>query len=233
MRKKEFSDILVYALTCITILFVFIILLALDINFLIALLLSVVIGWLLLRARGKEDRQQNRKNHLKKVSSEKEEFYKTKGLSKEDIHYFRETMQKAKNQIIKIEKNMQVTGKLKAIEHRNNTAQLSKALFKEIIKHPNRLHEVDQFLYVHLPSLADLSEKYVEIDNHKAKSKATFDILEKSAETIDGMCRQIAEDYVKFKSSDIEDMDLEVELAKRTLNKDNGNEEESIENDEV
>jgi hypothetical protein len=47
------------------------------------------------------------------------------------------------------------------------------------------------------------------------------------------MCQQIAEDYVKFKSSDIEDMDLEVKLAKRTLNKDNEHYKESIENDEV
>lgn len=233
MGKKDLSDILVYGLTCITILFVFIVLIAINTDFFFAVALSVGTGWILLFMKGKKERQKNKKANLKKVSTEKEEFYKSKGLSKEDIQYFRETMQKAKNQIIKIEKNMQVTGKLRAIEHRNNTAHLSKALFKEIIKHPNRLHEVDQFLYVHLPSLADLSEKYVEIDNHQAKSRATFDILEKSAETIDSMCQQIAEDYVKFKSSDIEDMDLEVELAKRTLNKDNMGKEESIENDEV
>jgi 5-bromo-4-chloroindolyl phosphate hydrolysis protein len=233
MRKKETKDFLVYALTGITILISFFILHAFTVNTMIALSLSIVFGIVLLYISGKKERDTKRKHQLKKVSPEKEEFYKSKGLSKEDIQYFRETMHKAKRQIIQIEKNMNQAGKLKAIEHRNNTAQLAKSLFKEIIKEPNRLHEVDQFLYVHLPSLADLTEKYVEIDNHEKKSKATFDILEKSAETIDGMCQQIAEDYVKFKSSDIEDMDLEVKLAKRTLNKDNEHYKESIENDEV
>ncbi len=32
----------------------------------------------------------------------------------------------------------------------------------------------------------------------KQKSKQTFDVLEKSARTIDEMCQQISEDYVGF-----------------------------------
>lgn len=233
MRKSDLSNILVYILTCITILFIFIILLSFQSDFFLSLVISVVIGAGLLYARNKKSQKNKRSVSLKKVSPEKEAFYKSKGLSKEDIQLFRETMQNAKTQIIQIEKNMSNTGKLKAIEHRNNTTHLSKSLFKEIIKEPNRLHEVDQFLYVHLPSLADLTNKYVEIDNHEKKSRATYDILDKSAETIDEMCQQIAEDYVKFKSNDIEDLDLEVKLAKRTLDKDNEYKIESIEHDEV
>lgn len=234
MRKKELTDILVYILACLTILISFILLrewFLLDTFF--ALLLSIGLGVGLLYASRSKNETEKKKPRLKKVSSEKEAFYQSKGLSKEDIQYFRETMHKAKKQIIQIEKNMNQTGKLKAIEHRNNTAQLSKALFKEIIREPNRLHEVDQFLYVHLPSLADLTTKYVEIDQHQKKSKATYDILGQSAETIDDMCQQIAEDYVNFKSSDIEDLDLEVQLAKRSLKKDNEQNEDSIEQDEV
>lgn len=232
MRKKELTDILVYVLAGITILFCFILLSVLGVSHFVSLPLSLLIGVVLLHFSGRKDREKKRQGQLKKVSPEKESFYQSKGLSKEDIQYFRETMHKAKKQIIQIEQNMESTGKLKAIEHRNNTTQLAKSLFKEIIDEPQRLHEVDQFLYVHLPSLADLSEKYVDIDQHEKKSKATFDILDRSAETIDEMCQQIAEDYVKFKSSDIEDMDLEVQLAKRTLKKDN-EPTQSIENDEV
>ena len=58
-------------------------------------------------------------------------------------------------------------------------------------------------------------------------------MLDRSSQTLDEMCQQIAVDYVEFKSDDIEDMEVEVELAKRSLDKDNGLNQESIQNDEV
>ncbi|WP_143745218.1 5-bromo-4-chloroindolyl phosphate hydrolysis family protein [Marinilactibacillus piezotolerans] len=233
MKNNRLAETLIYLLTCITILFIFIMLVALDFPIIPAALFSTAAGVLLLYMRGRKHLSNNTKQKLPKLSSEKEAFYESKGLGKEDIQYFRQTMQNAKHQIKKIETYMTATGKLKAIENRNNTIHLTKSLFKEIIKEPNRLHEVDQFLYVHLPSLADLSEKYVEIDNHQAKSKATYDMLDKSSQTLDKMCQQIAEDYVEFKSDDIEDMEVEVELAKRSLDKDNEFNHESIHNEEV
>jgi len=236
MKKltNDFKDILIYTFTSGATILLFLILLVLsDYNFWFALLGSVVIGTVFYYQKGNNDTGP-RKNSakLKKLTPEKEAFYHSKGLSKEETNFFRETMNTAKYQIVKIEKNLDSTGKLRAIEHRNNTVRVAKSLFKEITKDPQRLHVVDKFLYVHLPSLMELTDKYVEIDRHEAKSKSTYDILDKSAETIDEMCQLIVEDYVRFMSEDIEDMELEVELAKRTINKDNGT-NNSIEEEEV
>lgn len=219
MKQSILYTSLIYTLTLLTSLFIFIIMIGLELNGLLALGLSIGTGVLMLKKFGRKTSSAKNTSHkLPKMTQEKEAFYTSKGLSKEDIQYFRKTMHKAKEQVIIIEKNMTQSGKLRAIENRNNTVALSKALFKEITDEPDRLHEVDQFLYVHLPSLADLVKKYVEIENHKAKSKATYDILEKSSQTIDKMCGQIVEDYVMFKEDDIQDLDVEIELAKRTLN---------------
>lgn len=219
MKQSILYTSLIYTLTLLTSLFIFIIMIGLELNGLLALGLSIGTGVLMLKKFGRKTSSAKNTSHkLPKMTQEKEVFYTSKGLSKEDIQYFRKTMHKAKEQVIIIEKNMTQSGKLRAIENRNNTVALSKALFKEITDEPDRLHEVDQFLYVHLPSLADLVKKYVEIENHKAKSKATYDILEKSSQTIDKMCGQIVEDYVMFKEDDIQDLDVEIELAKRTLN---------------
>ena len=219
MKQSILYTSLIYTLTLLTSLFIFIIIIGLELNGLLALGLSIGAGVLMLKKFGRKTTSAKNTSHkLPKMTQEKEAFYTSKGLSKEDIQYFRKTMHKAKEQVIIIEKNMTQSGKLRAIENRNNTVALSKALFKEITDEPDRLHEVDQFLYVHLPSLADLVKKYVEIENHKAKSKATYDILEKSSQTIDKMCGQIVEDYVMFKEDDIQDLEVEIELAKRTLN---------------
>jgi 5-bromo-4-chloroindolyl phosphate hydrolysis protein len=45
--------------------------------------------------------------------------------------------------------------------------------------------------------------------------------LDNCARTIDDMSRLIGEDYVHFMSNDIEDMDIELELAKQVLKRDN------------
>ncbi len=74
--------------------------------------------------------------------------------------------------------NMQQTAKLKAIDLRHDPVKAAKALFKELVKEPNRLHEASQFLYTHLPNLVDLTNKYNEINDHEIKNKQTYEKLE-------------------------------------------------------
>ena len=231
MNKKTSNNLFILLLAGITIVVVVFLLGALNVNRTLSIIIGVIIGaglyatYLKRQGPPKKKKEQD----LKPVSNEREKFYRSRGLSNEDIDFFRKTMNNAKKQILQIEENMTNTGKLRAIANRNNTLHLIKVLFKDIVDEPERLHEVDQFLYVHLPSLADLTDKYVTINQHQAKSKQTFDVLEKSAQTIDDVCEQIAEDYVKFRSTDISDLADEVELAKHRLNREGS----SIEDDEI
>lgn len=231
MKKETSNKLFILLLAGITFLFVFGLLSAFNFNDLFAAIIGFLVGFglyaVFLKRTGTPKKKKEKQ--LKPVSDKREEFYQSKGLSDEDITFFRDTMNNAKNQILQVETNMSRVGKLKAIAHRNNTLHLIKALFKDIVNEPDRLHEVDQFLYVHLPSLADLTEKYSTINNHQAKSKQTFDVLEKSAKTIDEMCQQITDDYLGFRSADISDLTNEVDLAKHRLNREGS----SIENDEI
>ncbi len=229
MNKRTSNNLFILLLAVITMIVVGFILSAIGINSLFSFIVGLIVGMVLYTKFMQKQRPAPARTELKDVSSEREKFYKSRGLSDEDITFFRDTMNKAKNQIIEIEDNMESTGKLRAIANRNNTIQLIKVLFKDIVNEPERLHEIDQFLYVHLPSLADLTDKYVRINSHQAKSKETFTILEKSAQTIDEMCKQITNDYMKFRETDITQMSDEVEFAKRRLNREGS----SIVEDEI
>lgn len=231
MNNKTSNNLFILLLTIITIVVVSFLLGGLNIGRVPSVIIGVVIGFGLYSTylRRQAPEKKKGKKELRPVSKEREDFYRSRGLSEEDIQFFRETMNNAKNQILQIEENISQTGKLRAIANRNNTLNLIKVLFKDIVNEPERLHDVDQFLYVHLPSLAELTNKYVQINQHQAKSKQTFDVLEKSAQTIDNMCKQISKDYVRFRSSDIRDLANEVELAKRRLNREGSN----IEDDEI
>lgn len=229
--KKTSNKRISFLLALFTALVVASLLIAININEILALIIAISTGLVLYLNYLKQNttKKKKDKHKLNEVSAERKTLYQSKGLSDEDIQFFRETMNQAKIQILELEHNIQQASKLQAISNRHDTLNLVKIFFKDIVNEPNRLHEVDQFLYVHLPSLTELTNKYVQISQHQAKSKQTFEVLEKSAETIDKMCQQISKDYLTFRSKDIKDLSNEIELAKKRLSR----EGLSIQNDEI
>ncbi|MDE1547921.1 5-bromo-4-chloroindolyl phosphate hydrolysis family protein [Jeotgalibaca caeni] len=200
-----------------------------DFDAISSLVLTLILGSFLFsrttnqrrRTNGKK-RKDPRSNNLTRVSPEKEAFYREMGLTKEEMNLFRSTMHTAREQIYAVEANSKQRNKLKAIITRNNTIAILKDFFRHIVEQPQRLHEVNKFLYTHLPNLKELTEQYLEIDQHVAKSKETYQALDKCAETIDDMCILIKDDYLAFMANDIDNMDVEIELANHVINSHNG-----------
>ncbi|KAF1295587.1 5-bromo-4-chloroindolyl phosphate hydrolysis protein [Enterococcus sp. JM4C] len=155
------------------------------------------------------------------LTKEKESHYEQLGMTDREIDLFRNTMNAAKQQIVRLQENMSGTAKLKAIDLRQNTVKASKALFKELTKDPTKLHLANHFLYTHLPNMVDLTDKYIEINNHELKNKQTYEKLEESAQIIDQVAALIAQDYQKFVEDDLEDLDVELTVAKQSLKRDN------------
>lgn len=147
------------------------------------------------------------------------QHYQESGLGQEDIKYFRSQMADLRDQIRSLEDEMNQTAKLRAIDVRHNTINISKQFFQDLVKEPQRLSEAGNVIYRILPSLNDLSMKYNEVNSHIAKSKQTYVILEKSAQTIDELAQRLTEEYLNFHEETFNDLEDEVKLAKRNLNK--------------
>lgn len=158
------------------------------------------------------------------LSKEKESHYLATGMSPSEIEFFRDTMNTAKTQINQLQQNITCNAKLKTIDLRHDTLRASKALFKELVKEPNKLHSASHFLYTHLPNMVDLTNKYIEINNHEIKNKETYEKLEESAQIIDQMASLISQDYQQFVADDLDDIDVELSIAKQSLKRDNENE---------
>lgn len=161
-----------------------------------------------------------RPNNLPPLSKAKEQHYHELGLSDSEIELFRDTMNQAKIQIDQLQKNVRSNSKLKALDLRHDYLKISKALFKEIVKNPTRLSDASLFLYTHLPNLVDLTNKYVEINNHEIKSREAYDRLEEGIQVIEQLTELIQRDYQDFVADDFEDMDIEINMAKKHIEKD-------------
>lgn len=172
-------------------------------------------------------KKKKRPAEIPDLSKELEAHYEESGMTPNEITFFRQTMNQTKTEISQLQQNMQQTAKLKSIDLRHDTVKAAKALFKELVKEPHRLHEASQFLYTHLPNLIDLTNKYIEINDHEIKNKQTYAKLEESAVIIDQLASLISQDYQKFVSDDLDDLDVELSIAKQSLKRDNELERES------
>lgn len=167
----------------------------------------------------------SRKNHsfknpfVKKTSKDKMQHYYDAGLSDEEIAYLRDQLAELREHILAIDKQMNATAKLRAIDVRHNTIEISKQFFQDIVKEPNRFGEAGDVIYRIIPSIDDLTEKYNEVSEHIAKNKQTYLILEKSAQTIEELAERLTEEYIHFHKATYQDLDDEINLANRTLNR--------------
>lgn len=239
-----FTNILKYTFTSVSCLLALIVFFFMfDFDPILSILLTVALGAVLYytqKGNGHIPRNKRMQHELhpaaplQRVTSQKEAFYRSRGLSKDEMNMFRSTMHTAREQIYAVEANMKKRTKLKAIETRNNTLPIMKDFFKHIVEQPERLPDVNKFLYTHLPSLKELTDQYLEIDSHVAKSRETYRMLEESAQTINEMCELIAAEYVAFMAHDLDNMDVEIELAKTVLKRDNNdNDAAEIDKDEL
>lgn len=161
------------------------------------------------------------KESLPSLTKKREEAYLANGMSPREIELFRETLNLTKQQIDRLQMNIQRNTKLKAIDLRHDTLRAAKGLFKELVKEPTRLHEASHFLYTHLPNMVDLTDKYIEINDHEVKSRETYEKMEESVQIIDQLASLITSDYQQFVSDDLDDLDVELSIAKQSLKRDN------------
>lgn len=152
------------------------------------------------------------------VSKDLKKHYLEEGLTEEDITFFRTTMAQAKEDILQLEKNIQASPKLKAIDLRNHTLKASKGIFKQLVTYPKKLHLADHFLYTHLPNLVELTGKFLEIQQHPIKDKDTYHALAQTTQIIEQMTQLILKDYQTLAEEDLESLDIELNIAKNNLN---------------
>ena len=114
MKKniKSLGDIFYYTLTSLSTILIFVIVHFLfGFDLFLSLIISMAIGaFFIYKQSVNEDSRSLKK--LNRLSPEKEAFYKSKGMSKEEIKFFRETMHTAKLKLLRLEKNLHSVSKL-------------------------------------------------------------------------------------------------------------------------
>lgn len=217
--KHPFS-VLIKFMICISILDHFIFRLYVNRPPLFIALLLIVAGLIFLFAR-KDSQPIRSKKDFPTLTKKRREYYKEMGMTETEIDLFRQTMHEAQKQIEQLQKNMHASTKLRAIDLRNDTVKAAKALFKELVKQPKKLPLANYFLYTHLPNIVDLTNQFLNLNEHEIKSKETYEKLEESTQVIDQLAKLITKDYEAFVKEDLEALNVELSIAKNSLKRHN------------
>ncbi|SJZ99415.1 5-bromo-4-chloroindolyl phosphate hydrolysis protein [Pilibacter termitis] len=173
------------------------------------------------KSKKHKEKKKLKKKGIPLLSSDKWEHYKQVGLSDNEIELFRETMANLQRDIKDWETAIHANSKLRAIDLRTDGLKAAKALFKELVQEPNRMNEASDFIYKHIPSIRELTAKYQEVASHEVKSSEVFATLQNSADIITKLSEEIARDYTKFVKNDLEDLEIELTVAKKSISVDN------------
>ncbi|MGX7092432.1 5-bromo-4-chloroindolyl phosphate hydrolysis family protein [Hutsoniella sourekii] len=159
-------------------------------------------------------------NINKKKNKKMFEHYQKQGLSQDEIILFRQEMAQAKDTISTIEASFAQTAKIKMIINKYQVIEVCQNYFQQIVQKPKKITQANHFLYDYLPSIADLISKYNEISLHVAKDKQTYQILERTALTIEELSKKICDDYIQFHQDLYDDTQSEIDFINQQLHKD-------------
>lgn len=143
--------------------------------------------------------------------------YQESGLSATDVDLFRDTMDKAADEIRDFEAITKRVPKLAAISANQDLVAVLHAYFKAIVATPSHMSAAGHFLYEQLPQLVRIATKYETIEHHEVKTADATTVLTTAANTVSDLAQAIRANYAEFVEADIDELEADVALAKKQL----------------
>ena len=151
------------------------------------------------------------------LSADMASHYQAAGLSASEVDLFRDTMDKAADQIRDFEAITGRVPKLAAIAANQDLIAVLHAYFKAIVQTPSHMAAAGHFLYEQLPNLLRIASKYETISHHEVQTADTANVLTTAANTLSDLAGAIRSDYANFVEADLDALEADVALAKKQL----------------
>jgi len=162
---------------------------------------------------------QVKKERIIKHGSLSASDFKGMDISDNDAKFIADELNKVEISINNWEANIKQSPKLRKIEEETKGLQAAKALFALLVKMPKQTNNAGEFVYRHIPNVEALSNTYIEVANHSFKNDETLQTLYDSEGLMRKLSKQIVQDYSNLVSSDLYKLEIEMNMAKKNLNK--------------
>ncbi|MBW8348028.1 5-bromo-4-chloroindolyl phosphate hydrolysis family protein [Bacillus sp. IITD106] len=146
-------------------------------------------------------------------------FLKKNKLTRKEYIYIQKNLAEAKKKISRLQKAFFSVRTMGAFKQLYELSKLSKRMYSIIHKDPRRFYQSERFFFYHLDSVVELSEKYAMLAAQPVKNEKMYISLKETQSTLEDLSESIKKDIYHVLSSDIDDLNFELDVAKHSLKK--------------
>ncbi|GEK35309.1 5-bromo-4-chloroindolyl phosphate hydrolysis family protein [Kurthia sibirica] len=115
---------------------------------------------------------------------------------------------------------------ISGIKHLYEMSRLSKRIIAIVQANPPKFYQAEIFFYSHLPSAAELTEKFAFLTRQQVKDTELHIALQRTRDTLEDLLQSMEKDLRQVLASDIEELKVELDVVKISNRRYAGNKED-------
>jgi 5-bromo-4-chloroindolyl phosphate hydrolysis protein len=144
-------------------------------------------------------------------------FLKQQGLSRKEYRFIRKNLKEAKLKMKRLQKAFLSVRQVDTFRLFYDMYKLVRKIYSLIKKEPKRFYQAESFFYVHLDSMVELIEKYALLNTQPVQNKEMIQSVQETKSTLQELHHEVEKDLYQLLSNDMDELQFELEYAKRSL----------------
>ncbi|MFB6469128.1 5-bromo-4-chloroindolyl phosphate hydrolysis family protein [Cytobacillus sp. Hz8] len=157
----------------------------------------------------------------------KTRFIKRNGLTRKEFGYIETNLEEAKRKINRLNKALFSVRSVASFKQTIDIVRISRKIYSITKKEPRRFYKAEKFYFSHLDSIVELSEKYAFLVSQPKKNMELENSLRDTRLTIEELTDTLEKDLYEVLSNDIDELNFELDVAKKSIKTFNDREDES------
>lgn len=144
-------------------------------------------------------------------------FIKAQGLTRKEYKYIEKNLDEAKEKINRLNKALFSRKGILQLKQNLEILRVVRKIYTITKKEPRRFYLGERFYFSHLDSFVELAEKYAFLSVQPTKNKELNQSLLETKRTMEQLTRNLEKDLDQILSTDINQLHLEIDVAKHSI----------------
>lgn len=148
-------------------------------------------------------------------------------LTKKEFQYIKHNLKEAHQKIKRLNKAILSIRSFRTAKLIGTLQRLVKQIYQIVKNEPKRFYQAERFFFYHLDSVVELSERYVFLSRQNVKDFEVRMSLSETEQTLEKLKKSLGDDLLTVLSNDIETLNMELDVAKKTQERDTSLQDDS------
>lgn len=145
---------------------------------------------------------------------------KQNGITRKEYRYIKQNLKEAHDKIRRLNKTLFASRSIHAAWQIGKLQRTVSRIYQVVKEEPKRFFQAEKFFFYHLDSIVELSERYTFLTRQKIKDHDVRLSLSETEQTLKTLTASVEEDLRVVVANDIDTLQMELDVAKLTLGRD-------------